>query len=103
MPVQFKKKHRDQIRRNNANLPFRRLGLWMTVKVVFHAILTKRLGHIGTIVYKLLVTHFLTYIIYKPYFTLSTDLLVHCIRKIVRRLNKIENLLSSIDTNDMNE
>ena len=43
MPVQFKKKHRDQIRRNNANLPFRRSGLWMTVKVVFHTILTKRL------------------------------------------------------------
>jgi hypothetical protein len=98
---QFKKKHRDQIRWNNGLLPFRRSGLWMTIKVVFHTILIKRLGHIGTIVYKLLITHFLTHIIHtRPN---STDLLVHCIRKFVRRLNKIEDLQSSIDTKDVNE
>lgn len=54
--LEFKKKHRDQIRWNNALLPFRRSGLWMTIKVVLHNILIKRLGHIGTIVYKLLIS-----------------------------------------------
>ncbi|CAF4829279.1 unnamed protein product [Rotaria sp. Silwood1] len=61
--IPFKKKHRDQIRYNNSMFPFRRSGLWMTVKVVFHTILTKRLEKIGTIVYKLLITKFLTYFI----------------------------------------
>ncbi|CAF4248735.1 unnamed protein product, partial [Rotaria sordida] len=58
---------------------------------------------IGTVVYKLLITDFLTYIICQIYSTVSTDLLVYCIRKIVRRLNKIENLLPSIQSNDLNE
>jgi hypothetical protein len=100
MPIQFKKKHRDHIRWNNALLPFRRSGLWMTMKVVFHTILIKHLGHVGTVVYKLLITHFLTYavICIKP---TSTDLLVHCLRKIVRRLNKIEGLLSFVYSDDV--
>ena len=102
-PIEFKKKHRDQIRWNNSLLPFRRSGLWMTIKVVFHTILTKRLGHVGTIVYKSLITYFLTFIIYEIHHQISTDLLVHCIRKIVRRLNKIECLLSSVDANDVNQ
>ncbi|CAF3595516.1 unnamed protein product [Rotaria sp. Silwood1] len=101
--IEFKKKHRDHVRWNNAKLPFRRSGLWLTIKVVFHIILTKRLGHIGTIVYKLLITRFLTYVICKTYSTISTDLLIHCIRKIVRRLNKIENFLFSLNLNDANE
>ncbi|CAF1340953.1 unnamed protein product [Rotaria sp. Silwood1] len=41
LSIQFKKKHRDQIRWNNAQIPFRRSGLWMTIKVVFHIILSK--------------------------------------------------------------
>ncbi|CAF2793559.1 unnamed protein product [Rotaria sp. Silwood2] len=101
--IQFKKKHRDQIRWNNAKIPFRRSGLWMTMKVVFHIILTKRLRHIGTVIYKLLIIHFLTYVIGKADSNISTDLLVHCIRKIVRRVNKIEQLLLSINVNDVNE
>ncbi|CAF3743066.1 unnamed protein product [Rotaria sp. Silwood1] len=102
--IQFKKKHRDHIRWNDALLPFRRSGLWMTIKVVFHTILIKRLGHVGTIAYKLLITHFLTHIINKRHVSsTSTDLLVHCIRKILRRLNKIESLLSSIESNHMME
>ena len=60
--VQFKKKHRDQIRWNDAEIPFRRSGLWMTIKVVLQAILTKRLGKIGTVVYKLLITAFFSLI-----------------------------------------
>ncbi|CAF1935920.1 unnamed protein product [Rotaria magnacalcarata] len=101
MVTKFKKKHRGHIRHNDAKLPFRRSGLWMTIKVVFQIILNKRLGDVGTVVYKLLITHFLTYIIFKTYLTISNDLLVHCIRKIVRRLNKIEHLLSSINTKDL--
>ena len=101
--VAFKKKHRDQIRWNNSLLPFRRSGLWMTIKVVFHTILTKRLGHVGSIVYKVLMTYFLTSIICETHHQISTDLLVHCIRKIVRRLNKIECLLSSGDSTDINQ
>ncbi|CAF4388799.1 unnamed protein product, partial [Rotaria magnacalcarata] len=101
--IQFKKKHRDQIRWNGALLPFRRSGLWMTIKVVFHIILTKRLGSIGIIIYKLLITHFLTYCLSETRSEISIDVLIHCIRKIVRRLNKIEILLSSIDANDLNE
>jgi hypothetical protein len=105
--VQFNKKHRDQVRWNNGQLPFRRSGLWMTIKVVFQTILTKRLGNIGTIIYKLLITHFLTYIIYTRQTSMdsliSVDLLVHCIRKILRRLNKIESSMFSIDSNDLNK
>jgi hypothetical protein len=99
--VEFNKKHRDQVRCNNGPLPFRRSGLWMTIKVVFQTIITKHLGNIGTIIYKLLITHFLTHIIYTRQTSMdslvSIDLLVHCIRKILRRLNKIENLMSLID------
>jgi len=101
--IEFKKKHRDQIRLNNSLLPFRRSGLWVTIKVAFHTILIKRLGHVGTIVYKSLITYFLTIIIYATHSRISTDLLVHCIRKIVRRLNKIECLSSSVDANDVNQ
>ncbi|CAF4113732.1 unnamed protein product [Rotaria sp. Silwood2] len=105
--VQFNKKHRDQVRWNNGHLPFRRSGLWMTIKVVFQTILTKRLGNIGTTVYKLLITHFLTYMIYMRQTAmdsiLTIDLLVHCLRKILRRLNKIESSLPTIDSNDINK
>ncbi|CAF1228031.1 unnamed protein product [Adineta steineri] len=97
--IQFKKKHRDQIRWNRGLLPFRRSGLWMTIKVVLHTILIKRLGDVGTIVYKLLITDFLTHIICTR--QISTDLLVHCVRKIVRRLDKIEDLLTKIETNNI--
>ncbi|CAF1324840.1 unnamed protein product [Adineta steineri] len=98
--ISFKKKHRDQIRWNKTKIPFRRSGLWMTIKVVLHTILVKRLKDIGTVVYKLLITHFLTYIIYTT--KISTDLLIHCIKKIVRRLNKIERLLLSINSKHLN-
>ncbi|CAF3980773.1 unnamed protein product, partial [Didymodactylos carnosus] len=105
--IPFKKKHRDQIRYKNSMFPFRRSGLWMTIKVVFHTILTKRLGKMGTIVYKLLITNFLTYFISTREASMgsriSTDLLIHCLRKIIRRLNKIEGSLSSIDSNDVNQ
>ncbi|UJR12234.1 hypothetical protein I4U23_016411 [Adineta vaga] len=93
--VQFKKKHRDQIRWNKAKLPFRRSGLWMTIKIVLHTILIKRLQNLGTIIYKLLLTQFLTYVIQK--IPMCIDLLVHSMRKITRRLNKIEGLLLSIN------
>ncbi|CAF2569715.1 unnamed protein product [Rotaria sp. Silwood2] len=100
--ISFKKKHRDQIRYRSSMYPFRRSGLWMTIKVVFHIILTKRLGKMGTIMYKLLITNLLTYFIHKMSSQISTDLLTYCLRKIVRRLNKIDSLLSSVDFNDMN-
>ena len=95
--LSFKKKHRDQVRWNSGPVPFRRSGLWTTVKVVFHTILSKRLVTRGTGVYKLLITHFLTAILHSRHAAnspaLSLDLLVHCIRKIVRRLSKVEVLL----------
>ena len=96
--VEFKKKHRDQIRWNNALLPFRRSGLWMTIKVTFQIILTKRLGQIGTKVYKLLIADFLTHVIGETHSEISMDLLVHCIRKVVRRMDKIENQSSPYTT-----
>ena len=96
---QFRKKHRDHIRWNKTLLPFRRSGLWMTIKVVFQTILTKQLSYDGFVIYKFLITHFLTDLIYKK--RISTDLLVHCIRKIIRRLNKIERLIPSINSNDV--
>ncbi|CAF4331847.1 unnamed protein product [Rotaria sp. Silwood2] len=102
-PIQFKKKHRDQIRWNNAMTPFRRSGLWMTIKAVFQTILTKHLGPIGNIIYKLLITDFLTHVITKIHSEISTDVLVHCIRKTLRRVNKIETSLSSGDTGDWNK
>ncbi|CAM4883176.1 unnamed protein product [Rotaria socialis] len=105
-PISFKKKHRDQIRYQSSMHPFRRSGLWMTIKVVFHTILTQRLGNIGSIVYKLLITKFLTYVISTRQtlmsYQISSDLLVFCLRKIVRRLNKIETSLSSIYSTDIN-
>jgi hypothetical protein len=101
LTTQFTKKHRDHIRWNRGLSPFRRSGLWMTIKTVLHTIIIKRLGHRGTVIYKLLITHFLAYVI--SITESSSDLLVYGIRKIVRRLNKIESLLSSIESNDVNE
>lgn len=104
--IKFQKKHRDQIRWKSSKLPFRRSGLWATIKVVFQTILTKTFGTIGTVVYKLLITYFLTYVIHQrqisPESRLSTDILVHCLRKLGRRLNKIEGLLSSTDSSEIN-
>ncbi|CAF4349773.1 unnamed protein product [Rotaria sp. Silwood2] len=104
--IAFKKKHRDQIRHTRSMLPFRRSGLWMTIKVVLHTILVRRLGNIGTIVYKLLITHFLTYCISEKLsnnYRISNDILMHCLRKIVRRLNKIDQLLPPVDSNDIDQ
>ncbi|CAM4824603.1 unnamed protein product [Rotaria magnacalcarata] len=99
--VNFQKKHRDQIRWNDASLPFRRSGLWMTIKTVLHTITIKRLGRVGTIVYKLLITLFLTDIIYNRQHSvdcrISIDQLMHCLRKIVRRLNKIDRICSNTE------
>ena len=97
----FKKKHRDHVRWRNTLLPFRRSGLWMTIKVVIYTILAKRLGIIGNIVYKLLITSFLTHVVCTR--NASPDLMVHCVRKITRRLNKIDTLLSSMQSTDINE
>ncbi|CAF0876296.1 unnamed protein product [Rotaria sp. Silwood1] len=63
IPESHYKKHRDHIRWNNAKLPFRRSGLWLTIKVVLQTILTKHLGNVGIVIYKLLITHFLTYVV----------------------------------------
>lgn len=98
--VQFKKKHREHIRLSKENVPFRRSGLWMTMKTVIEIILTKEFGEIGILIYKLFVTRFLTYILDTRQKTVSTDLLVHCIRKIVRRMNKIESRLASFTSNN---
>jgi hypothetical protein len=85
-----------------------RSGLWMTIKVVFHTFLIKDLGDISTVLYKLLITHFLMYVIHTinhsdENLKMSTDVLVHCVRKIVRRLNKIECLLESIEMDHIKE
>ncbi|CAF4139451.1 unnamed protein product, partial [Rotaria sordida] len=105
--VQFTKKHRDQVRWDKALLPFRRSGLWMTMKVVFQTILIKNLGNFGNIVYKLLITYFLTYVIYTRQKSIDSkinvDLLIHCLRKIVRRLNKIDNSSLIIDSDTVKE
>ena len=73
----------------------------MTVKVVIHTILMKYLKENGTKVYKLFITHFLAYIISTR--TASIELLIHGIRKIVRRLNKIDNLLVHSASQDINQ
>ncbi|CAF1578716.1 unnamed protein product [Adineta ricciae] len=97
----FKKKHRDQVRSKSESSPFRRSGLWMTIKVVVQIILTKSLKENAIIIYKLFVTHFLTYIICtRPP---PVDLLVHSIRKIVRRLNKIDHLIISSASESINQ
>ncbi|CAF4824442.1 unnamed protein product [Rotaria sp. Silwood1] len=43
--IAFKKKHRDQIRYTRSMLPFRRSGLWMTIKAVLHTILQETYQH----------------------------------------------------------
>jgi hypothetical protein len=79
----------------------------MTIKVIFHIIISKRLGQFGTVVYKLLITHFLVHLIYARQTStmakISTDLLIVCLRNIVRRLNKIDRLLLFICLNDIDE
>ncbi|CAF1315107.1 unnamed protein product [Rotaria sordida] len=107
--IQFKKKYRDQIRcrYSYSTSAFRRSGLWMTMKVVLQTILTKRLGTISSVVYKLLITDFLIYFIHMRQASkdkqISIDLLVHCLRKIVRRLNKIEHMSLTTDLNDVKQ
>ena len=104
--VQFEKQHRDHIRLNDGHRPFRRSGLWMTIKTVLEIIFTKHFGEVGIIVYKLFITRFLTYTLDmlkgSNNSAISTDLLVHCIRKIVRRMNKVESKLTSIAPNNVN-
>ena len=101
--IKFQKKHRDQIRWSNAALPFRRSGLWMTIKVVFHTILLKHLKDMGTVVYKTLITYFLTYLLHSKHTELSMELRIHCVRKIMRRMNKIESRFSSTNSNEVNK
>jgi hypothetical protein len=92
--IQFKKKNRDQIRWKDLLLPIRRSGLWMTIKVVFQIILTKRLGKIGTIVYKLLITAFLTDVVCtrqtaSKLSSLAADLLIHWLGQTYKQTNKL--------------
>ena len=98
--LNLRKKSRDQIRCKYAFCsPFRRSGLWMTIKIVFQIILTKHFGQIGNLLYKILITHFLFYVAQKEQKTMSSHLLVHCSREIVQRLNKIDNMPSTTDNN----
>ncbi|UJR11323.1 hypothetical protein I4U23_015504 [Adineta vaga] len=101
LTYQFQKKHRDHIRWKDAQQPFRRSGLWMTIKVILQLILTKDLGINGRIIYKSLIALFLTDFVSTQ--NLSTDLSVYCTRKITRRLNKIEFLISKTVFNEMHE
>ena len=104
--ISFRKKHRDQIRWKDASVPFRRSGLWMAMKTVVQTILVKKLGTFGRIVYKLLITLFLTQIVYTRQQSLDSrisnvDLLMHCLKKVVRRLNKINFSWYTIEHDDV--
>ena len=99
--ISFKKTSRDQIRCKYAYCsPFRRSGLWMTMKIVFQIILTKHLGQIGNLVYKILITNFLLHVVHTEQKTMSIHLLVHCCRKIVRRF---DNMPSTTDNNEVKQ
>ena len=106
-PLKFTKKHRDQIRWNSSRLPFRQSGLWMTMKMVFHNMLAKRFGHDGVVIYKLMITGFLLDVINNTQESAESkmcpDLLVHCLRKIARRLIKIETAIAAVHSAEVRQ
>ena len=104
--IPFRKKHRDQIRWKDADLPFRRSGLWMVIKTVLQTILADQLGQSARLVYKLLITSFLTDFLHARQLAadctiLNVDLLMHCLKKITRRLNKIRLQWNNIEQNEV--
>lgn len=89
------KKIRDSCLWKNAKLPWRRSAEWLAVKAVLHTELVRVVGdhNDGKIVYKVLTIILMSTFLDKNVGSLSTDLGVQMMRKVARRMAKIENLL----------
>ena len=92
-PVKIKKRVRDDILWSDCLLPFRRSPMWTCIKCVLHLEVRNRFGeHFGLIVYKTIVARVLDELCRHSYTANSDDLNKQMIRKLARRLYKLNNL-----------
>ena len=89
------KKIRDDIVHSNQLLPFRRSGLWMSIKVVLQLRLYQLFGDIdGKVIYKVIMILVVNKLCQDSCnYNLSSDLELQMIKKLARRLYKLDLLL----------
>lgn len=92
--VRVRKKIRDDVLWDDTELPWRRSGEYMTVKIVLHSTLIGTLGEQqGLIVYKYILIQVMTRILEQNYKNLETDVVLQMLSKLARRLSKLRNLM----------
>ena len=101
------KKIRDDIVYSTHSHPFRRSGMWTSIKTVLQIRLYDLYGEIeGKVVYKIIIALVHNQLCMDSlYHNLDADLKLQMIKKLARRLYKIEELIkeSGLDTSDYSE
>lgn len=102
---QIMKKIRDDVIFKGGELPYRRSGLWMTMKVALQLNLEKEFGQdIGNCIYKIIQIHLASkmceFWMRSEYRTIDTGLAVEMLAKLGRKLEKLttksENLIDKV-------
>lgn len=88
------KKVRDDVIYKGGDFPFRRSGLWMTMKVVLQLNLEKELRHdAGKCIFKMIIIHFASkmceFLLSSEYRTIDTGLAMQMLAKLGRKLDKL--------------
>ena len=95
--IAIQKKMRDQVVWRKTFLPFRRSGMWMTIKVICQLLLNNNIDHVSALFYyKLILLEFMLEfhqlgILPDP----NIDLCMQILAKLSRRLFKVEQYLNS--------
>ncbi|CAL8134230.1 unnamed protein product [Orchesella dallaii] len=101
--IQFIKKVRDEVNCDRGGLPFRRSGLWMSLKVVLQLSLQEEIEnqHDALLAYKTILLGFITSISEKYFKTKSNsnnwDVLSQILVKLSRRAQKLSQIETSND------
>ncbi|KAG0619346.1 hypothetical protein M758_4G132600 [Ceratodon purpureus] len=92
--ARVRNKIRDDVLWNDTELPWRRSGEYMTVKIVLQSTLVGKLGEQhGLISYKYILIQVMTRILRQNYKNLETDVVLQMLSKFARRLSKLRNLM----------
>ncbi|KAL9653598.1 hypothetical protein ABK040_000515 [Willaertia magna] len=89
------KKIRDSVLWNDTEIPFRRSGLWLTMKVVLHTFFVWKCGkQLGTIYYKTVMLKLMLELAKHSHMnTIDSDVKIQINAKIAHRMNKLKSLV----------
>lgn len=91
------KKMRDEVIKGKENLPFRRSGLWISLKVFLQLGLTVEVGeNMGKLFYKCIMARFMSEICcHDELNSLDDDIRIQMVAKLARRMDKIDHYTAS--------